>query len=576
MDSQIFSEFGLSPEVRQAVEEIGYLEATSIQTQTIPLILAGRDVIGHSRTGSGKTAAFGLPAVDLVDTAANPKTVQILILCPTRELVMQAAAELKKFAAYKPEVKIVSIYGGQQIDRQIDVLRSGCQIVIGTPGRVMDHMRRKTLRFGSVKTVVLDEADEMLNMGFREDIETILRETPEERQTILFSATIPKPILDITKEFQRDPQLVKIEDSELSIASIEQSSYEVPKGRKTAALCMLLDFYLPKVSIVFCNTKKMVDELSGELVSRGYAAKGLHGDMRQAQRTEVMNLFKDGGFGILVATDVAARGIDVSDVDIVFNFDLPCEDEYYIHRIGRTGRAGKTGRSFSLTCGMTQRYRLLEIAKFNKCRVEPKVLPSPEDIKNRNIAELTGKLSRYMSENDCGEYSAVLSELLSEDPSASYEKIACALFAMTLGQTYGADKKYGVSVPKEYAPASERFDRAEHARGSVREHGGRSTFRHEKKTLHDTSREGSFETFGDDEIEEISLSIGRRDNVTKGTVLGVIAGESGLPGKIIGAIHVGQDRTTVEIPKKFTTQIVKSLKKTVIRGKKIGVTTSEE
>lgn len=575
MDSQIFSEFKLSPEVRQAVEEIGYLEATSIQTQTIPLILAGRDVIGHSRTGSGKTAAFGLPAVDLVDTSVNPKTVQILILCPTRELVMQAAAELKKFAAYKPEVKIVSIYGGQQIDRQIDVLRSGCQIVIGTPGRVMDHMRRKTLRFGSVRTVVLDEADEMLNMGFREDIETILAETPEERQTILFSATMPQPILDITNEYMRDPQLVKIEDSESNIASIEQSSYEVPKGRKTAALCMLLDYYVPKVSIVFCNTKKMVDELSEELVNRGYAAKGLHGDMRQAQRTEVMNKFKDGSFAVLVATDVAARGIDVSDVDIVFNFDLPCEDEYYIHRIGRTGRAGKTGRSFTLTCGLTQRYRLLEIAKFNKCIIEPKILPSPEDIRKKNIGELTGKINQYMSENDSGEYSDALNELTGEDHSADFEKIACALFGMALKQTYGAGKKYEISMPKE-SRGGERFSRSEHVREHIREHGDRSGFRREKKVMHDTSRAGSFETFGDDEVEEISLSIGRRDNVTKGTVLGFLAGESGLPGKIIGAIHVEQDYTTVEVPKKFTTQIIKSLKKSVIRGKKVTVVTSGE
>lgn len=576
MDSKIFMEFELSPEVRQAVEEIGYLEATSIQTQTIPLILAGRDIIGHSRTGSGKTAAFGLPAIDLVDTTVNPKTVQILILCPTRELVMQATEELKKFSKYKPEVKVVSIYGGQQIERQIDILRNGCQIVIGTPGRIMDHMRRKTLRFASVKTVVLDEADEMLNMGFREDIETILHETPEERQTILFSATMPQPILDITKKYQRDPQLVKIEDSELSIASIEQSSYEVPKGRKTAALCMLLDYYLPKVSIVFCNTKKMVDELSEELVNRGYAAKALHGDMRQTQRTEVMNKFKDGSFSVLIATDVAARGIDVNDVDIVFNFDLPCEDEYYIHRIGRTGRAGKTGRSFTLTCGLTQRYRLLEIAKFNKCHIEPKTLPSPEDIKKKNIGELINKINQYISENDSSEYSAALNDMISENNSIDFEKIACALFGMSVKQTYGSSKKYEMSVPKESSSRGERFDRVEHSRERSHEHGDRGGIRREKKTIHDTSRAGSFETFGDDEIEEISISIGRKDNVTKGTILGFIAGESGLPGKIIGAINIERDFTTIEVPKKFTTQIIKSLKKSVIRGKKVTINTSEE
>lgn len=568
MDSNIFREFELSPEVRKAVEEIGYLEATSIQTQAIPLILAGRDIIGHSRTGSGKTAAFGLPAIDLVDTEVNPKTVQILILCPTRELVMQANEELKKFSRYKPEIKVVSIYGGQQIERQIDILKSGSQIVVGTPGRIMDHMRRKTLRFDSVKTVVLDEADEMLNMGFREDIETILGETPRERQTILFSATMPQPILDITKEYMRDPQLVKIEDSEPGVASIGQFSYEVPKGKKTAAICMLLDYFLPKVSIIFCNTKKMVDELSEELVNRGYTAKGLHGDMRQAQRTEVMNAFKEGSFAVLVATDVAARGIDVNDVDIIFNYDLPCEYEYYIHRIGRTGRAGKTGRSFTLTSGLAQRYRLQEIAKFNNCHIEPKTLPTSDDVKKKNIGELIKKISRYASENDGSEYADAINELIGED--MNFEKIACALFGMSIKQTYGS-KKYEISV-KDPSSGEGRSDRREH----IREHVGRGGSRRERKVPRDTSTAGSFETFSEDDTEEIAISIGRRDSVTKGTILGFIAGESGLPGKIFGAINIESDHTVIEVPKKFTTQITKSLKKSVLRGKKVSVYTFDE
>lgn len=556
-------DFSLSPEVLQAVEEIGYAEATSIQIQTIPLILAGRDIIGHSRTGSGKTAAFGLPAIDLVDITMNPKTVQILILCPTRELVLQGAEELKKFAKYKSDIKVVAIYGGQQIDRQIDVMRTGCQIVIGSPGRVMDHMRRKTLRLGSVKIVILDEADEMLNMGFREDIETILRETPVERQTLLFSATMPQPILDITKEFQRDPQLIRIEDKELSISSIDQSSYEVPKGKKTAALCMLLDYYVPKVSIVFCNTKKMVDELTEELDERGYSVKGLHGDMRQAQRTDVMSRFKDGSFSVLVATDVAARGIDVNDVDIVFNFDLPCEDEYYIHRIGRTGRAGKTGRSFTLTCGMAQRYRLQEIAKFNDCKIESKTLPSAEDIKNKNTGDLIEKIKEYMSGTDSSEYSEAVKGLISDDNSIDTEKIACALFGMCIKQTYGNIKKYDVSVPKDHGERG--FERGERGTG----------YRREKKPLHESGKSGKYESFSADEMEEISISIGRKDNVTKGTILGFVAGESGLPGKIIGVINIQREYTTVEVPKKFTTQIVKSLNKSVIRGKKINVNSAD-
>jgi ATP-dependent RNA helicase DeaD len=372
---------------------------------------------------------------------------------------------------------------------------------------------------------------------------------------------MPQPILDITKEFQRDPQLVRIEDKELSISSIEQSSYEVPKGKKTAALCMLLDFYVPKVSIVFCNTKKMVDELTEELEDRGYSVKGLHGDMRQAQRTDVMSRFKDGSFSVLVATDVAARGIDVNDVDIVFNFDLPCEDEYYIHRIGRTGRAGKTGRSFTLTCGMSQRYRLQEIAKFTDSKIVSKALPSAEDIKNKNTGDLIEKIKNYMESTDSSEYSEAIKELISEDNSIDTEKIACALFGMCIKQTYGNIKKYDVSVPKEHG-----YERGERTTG----------FRREKKPLHEAGKSGRVESFSADEMEEISISIGRKDNVTKGTILGFVAGESGLPGKIIGAINIQREYTTVEVPKKFTTQIIKSLNKAIIRGKRINVNSADD
>ena len=343
METIRFDELELNPKILRGIKDMGFEEATPIQAQGIPAVLSGRDVIGQAQTGTGKTAAFAIPILQKV----NPKLKkpQAIVICPTRELAIQVADEIRKLAKYLSSIKVLPIYGGQEISKQIRSLKSGVQIVIGTPGRIMDHMRRKTVKFDEISTVVLDEADEMLDMGFREDIETILSEIREDRQTLLFSATMPKPILELTRCYQRNPKTIKVVRKELTVPNITQYYYEVRPKNKGEVLCRLLDIYDPKRSVVFCNTKKGVDELVEELQGRGYFAEGLHGDMKQTMRDRVMRSFRNGKTDILVATDVAARGIDVDDVDAVFNYDLPQDAS---NRSNRTCRKGRYGIQF---CG---------------------------------------------------------------------------------------------------------------------------------------------------------------------------------------------------------------------------------
>ena len=334
----------LDNRIVRAIREMGFEKLSPIQEQAIPYLLQGEDIIGQAQTGTGKTAAFGIPAIQHINP--DVKKLQTIILCPTRELAIQAAEELRKIAKYMHGIKVLPVYGGQDISRQIAGLR-GVQIIVGTPGRVMDHMRRHTIKLDLVNMVVLDEADEMLNMGFREDMELILGQIPGEHQTALFSATMPKPILEITDRFQKDAKLVKVAAKELTIPLVSQKFYRVKNQDKEAASARLLEYYQPKLTLIFCNTKKKVDELADLLKQQGFQAEGLHGDLSQAQRDVAMNRFRNGGASILIATDVAARGIDVDDVEAVINYDIPQDIEYYVHRIGRTGRAGRKGRSFT-------------------------------------------------------------------------------------------------------------------------------------------------------------------------------------------------------------------------------------
>ncbi|WP_233125718.1 DEAD/DEAH box helicase [Methanohalophilus portucalensis] len=418
----------LSKNIERAVEDMGFEEPTPIQSQSIPYLMEGKDVIGQAQTGTGKTAAFGIPALEMLDVKS--KKVQVVVLCPTRELANQVAEEMSKLAKYQ-NTKMLPVYGGQPIDRQIKALRRGVHIVIGTPGRVMDHIQRKTLKLDGVKMLVLDEADEMLDMGFREDIEFILSRVPGQKQTVLFSATMPQPIIKLTKKYQQNPQMVKTVHKKLTVPQIEQFYFEVKNNAKTEVLCRLIDIYNFKSSLVFCNTKKNVDKQVETLKARGYLADGMHGDMRQAQRERVMANFRKGEIETLVATDVAARGIDVENIEAVFNYDIPQDEESYVHRIGRTGRAGKEGVAITFASGKDIR-KIKDIQKHTKAKITRKNVPSQSDVEDIRAEMLSQNVKKIIDDGHIGKYEHWVENLLEED-YASVD-VAAALVKILLAE----------------------------------------------------------------------------------------------------------------------------------------------
>ena len=411
MTTKLFSELNLSPELLKAIDKLGFEQAAPIQAEAIPLLMQGRDIVGQSQTGSGKTAAFAIPAVEKTDP--RQRAVQVLILCPTRELAVQVSEEVHKLALFKRGIQALPIYGGQSYERQFWGLKQGAQIVIGTPGRVMDHMRRGTLRLDTVKMAVLDEVDVMLNMGFRDDIELILQSVPKERQTVFFSATIPKPIRDLIEKFSRNPATVKIEQKAMTVPTVEQVYYEVDRRFKVELLTRLIDIHDYKLGIVFCNTKRMVDELVDHLNAQGYSADRLHGDMSQAMRDRVMNKFRKSGLEFLVATDVAARGIDVDDVQVVFNYDLPYDPEDYLHRIGRTGRAGRSGRAISFVAGR-ELFQIQQIERFTKTRIHRAKIPSADEVDQARATVFLDKLRTTLRSGKFERHDHLIETLLEE------------------------------------------------------------------------------------------------------------------------------------------------------------------
>ncbi|MDR0986613.1 MAG: DEAD/DEAH box helicase [Ruminococcus sp.] len=564
----------LPEHILKAVNDLGYTEMTEIQERTIPLILSGKDVIGRSHTGTGKTAAFGIPTIMQVDESV--RGVQILVLCPTRELAMQAADEIRKFAKFMPHIHPVAIFGGADIEKQIWNLRRGANIVIGTPGRVIDHLERKTLKLDAVRTVVLDEADEMLNMGFREDIEKILATAPEERQTILFSATMPTPILNITKKFQQDPVLVGVEQKSRTVDSVSQYYVEVPIGHKDDALKMLLLSLEPKLSIIFCNTKIKVSELTDLLVSNNFKAAGLHGDMKQQNRTQVINSFKSGKLGILIATDVAARGIDVDDVDMVFNYDIPQDNEYYIHRIGRTGRAGKTGVSYTLVSGRKQYYELRDIISFIKAEIVKKPLPTREDIIENKLKHLG---ERILSVNETGryqKYNDYITRLL-DNSELTTDEIARALLGMRISKEIK-------NIPENIAAATFEERRRTHDRSGGyngsrdgNNYGGygrgRTFDRGDRGGDHRGDRGGrkNFDRAPRTNMSKVEISLGKEQRIEPRFVLGALTDATGLPGRSFGKIDIKGSYTTVEVPATDREHVISSMTGKSIAGQKIKI-----
>lgn len=420
-----FQEFGLEPKVTKAITEMGFEEATPIQAKTIPLALEGHDLIGQAQTGTGKTAAFGVPLINKIDTSTDK--IVALVMCPTRELAIQVAEEISKLGRFKG-IRSLPIYGGQDIVKQIRALKKKPQIIIGTPGRLLDHINRKTIKLEGVETVVLDEADEMLDMGFMDDIQSILSQVPEERHTMLFSATMPPNIQKLAHQFLRNPQHVSVIPKQVSAPLIAQAYIEVHEKQKFEALSRLLDMESPELAIIFGRTKRRVDELSEALQKRGYAAEGLHGDLSQNQRDNVMRKFRDGSIDVLVATDVAARGLDVSGVSHVINFDLPQDPESYVHRIGRTGRAGKEGTAWTF---VTPREidHLHFIEKVTRHKINRKPLPSLAEAMEGKQKLTAERILELMEKDDHQEFKGVAIQLLEQYDSVNL--LAAALKLLT-------------------------------------------------------------------------------------------------------------------------------------------------
>ncbi|MDR4888265.1 DEAD/DEAH box helicase [Fredinandcohnia sp. QZ13] len=420
-----FNELGISEDLMKSINQMGFEEATPIQSQTIPLALEGHDVIGQAQTGTGKTAAFGIPLIENVDIKND--NIQGIVIAPTRELAIQVSEELHKIGRYN-RVRILPIYGGQDITRQIRSLKKHPHIIVGTPGRVIDHINRKTLKLQNVKTVVLDEADEMLNMGFIEDIEAILKGVPEERQTLLFSATMPGPIQRIAERFMKDPKVVKVKTKEMTVPNIQQYYLEVQEKKKFDVLTRLLDIQSPELAIIFGRTKRRVDELSEALTLRGYAAEGIHGDLSQAKRISVLRKFKEGSIEVLVATDVAARGLDISGVTHVYNFDIPQDPESYVHRIGRTGRAGKTGMAMTF---VTPREigQLKNVENTTKRKMDKMKPPTLDEALEGQQKITMEKIVSMIESNNLSYYTRIAEELLEEHDSVSV--VAAAIKLMT-------------------------------------------------------------------------------------------------------------------------------------------------
>ncbi|MCX6963973.1 MAG: DEAD/DEAH box helicase [Verrucomicrobia bacterium] len=517
MNTLNFADLDLSPEILKAVADLGFEQASPIQSAAIPILMEGHDVVGQSQTGSGKTAAFAIPAIEIC--AAQDRMVQVLIMCPTRELAMQVADEVHKLSVHKRGIHAVPIYGGASYERQFHELKKGVQIVIGTPGRIMDHMQRGTLRLEAVKMVVLDEADRMLDMGFREDIEHILKATPKERQTVFFSATVSKPIRDLIDRNSREPKSVKIEQKTLTVPAIEQWYFEVPLRNKREALLRLVDFHGFKLGIVFCNTQRMVDELADDLVAQGISADRLHGGLSQTQRTRVMNKFKQAEFEFLVATDVAARGIDVDDLELVVNYDLPYDAEDYVHRIGRTGRAGRKGLAATFVTGRDI-YKIQHLERFTRTKIQRGKLPTANEVEERRLESVFDQIREVLERGALS--MAPVDRLLEEGYNST--DIAAALFELL-------------------TPGSAKTEEFAETKPNKRDKEDRSEKREDfsSPTLRPPSRG----------MRWVMLNVGREERVSPRDIIGLLEDSLGLPPRSVGIIEIKPGQSFAQVPQQF-------------------------
>jgi ATP-dependent RNA helicase DeaD len=620
MTPKLFSELGLSAEVLKAIDKLGFEQAAPIQASAIPILMSGGDVVGQSQTGSGKTAAFAIPAIEKVDT--RQRGVQVLILCPTRELAIQVSEEVHKLALFKSGLHALPIYGGQSFDRQLAGLKQGANIVIGTPGRVMDHMRRGTLKLSGLKIVILDEVDVMLNMGFRDDIEVILQAAPSERQTVFFSATIPKPIQQLIEKYSRNPQQVRIEQKALTVPTVEQIYYEVDRNYKIELLTRLIDIHDLKLGIIFCNTKRMVDELVDHLNAQGYSADRLHGDMTQLMRDRVMNKFRKSGLEFLVATDVAARGIDVDDVQVVFNYDLPYDVEDYLHRIGRTGRAGRSGRAISFVAGR-EMFQIHNIERFTKVRIQRGKPPTVGQVEEARAVVFLDKLRATLKSGDFKKQDHIIERLLEEGFSST--DIASALMHQLQGGDSAPAKKVVREreperdvrearprpamlrdreesrerprfVPKDEGPPRTPWNKDRPARPRpamlptppvkprevvrvaepppksvaaiippvVRESGSHVVSPRPSGKLKKSRRTPVEQT-------RLWMNVGEEQGIVPIDIVNAVAGETGLPGKVVGTIDVRERHLFADVSSEYAASIIEKMNRSELKGYKLKV-----
>lgn len=545
MEKLRFEEINLSDDIRKGISAMGFEEMSPIQAQAIPVIMSGKDIIGQAQTGTGKTAAFGIPILEMVN--GNDKSIQALVLCPTRELSIQVAEEIGKLGKFKKGISVLPVYGGQPIDRQLKALKKGVQIVVGTPGRVIDHIKRRTLKTDNIKMMILDEADEMFDMGFRDDIELVMNGLHEDRQTIFFSATMAKEIVRFASRYQTDPEMIKVVHKELTVPKVDQGYFELKEHMKTEILSRLIDMYNPKLSIVFCNTKRKVDELVTSLQARGYTADGLHGDLKQSQRDTVMGKFRSGIIDILVATDVAARGLDVNDIDLVINFDMPQDEEYYVHRIGRTARAGREGIALSFVAGRDI-HKLRDIQRYTNTKIPRRELPTLSDIEERYTSSMLDRIKETIDAGDLSTYESIVDTLLQDDYTSLDIAAALLKFYMVDNRLDGHEKLDNVDYGKKQRPTSidDNFSGSSNGGGSGR---GRS-------------KSG---------MARLYINVGSEKGASQRHILSAVIEEAGIPKKLVGSIDIYDKFTFVEVPEDMADQVVDGLMDKRIKGSRVKV-----
>ncbi len=549
METPPFSELGLPPELLSAVESLGFERPSPIQAKAIPVALTGRDILGLSHTGSGKTAAFTLPLLARLDF--KKRLPQALILCPTRELAVQVCEEVHRLGSKLGQLRAVPVYGGAPMDRQLRALRDGVQVVVGTPGRVMDHLRRGSFDTSGITTIVLDEADRMLDLGFREEMEELLAALPKERQSMFFSATMSKGVAHLIGKFGNNPETIQIEQKAKTVSTIDQSYFEVRERSKVEVLSRLLDMEQARLAIIFCNTKRSVDECTESLLARGYTVDRLHGDITQQMRERVLRRFREGTIELLVDTDVSARGLDVENIDVVFNYDLPQDPEDYVHRIGRTGRAGRSGRAVSFVFGR-EIHRLEMIERYTRQVIRREKVPSQEQVEGR-LADLAfEELKERLEKGEFQSHESQVDRLLEQGYTPT--DIASVLFTL-LRESRG--REFGEIIEDREDPRDRNRRERREPRGEFRERGPREERERPRRDgPHDNA-----------EMVPLFFSLGKFHGVKVGEIIGMLYGEAGLPDGAVGHVKLFAKHSRIDVRADCAERLIQISKGANLRGR---------